>query len=492
MYRSNERGAAIVMAIFMMLMVTALGAAMVSVARTETLSSGSYTSMSQARYAAESGVAAATNYLLSNAYAAVMPGTGADPIANYDTTVSPVRRNGAPVVLSSDPSVASNYPAAGVVAAFQAATSGSLQVGGIASYTARATLIRMRQIVDGISGQTFTLQTWEITGLGGRAIGEIAGAAQVSAIIERGTRPVFNYAAFATANGCNALTMTGIPSTDSYDSDQLGPGGTPVFSPAGGNVGTNGNLGATGQAQVNGTLSTPMSGVGACTANNVTAASLGAGTSITEGLIQLSQPVDFPVPPDPNPHPGTSNQLINNPSCSGLSNCTLDGTQVVLTPVGATPVLLGNVTINGGQTVKLNAGTYHINSLTLAGGGRIMVDDTSGGPVTIVLVGDGGGTRVLDVTGNGIANGTWDPSNLRIQYHGEKQLVFDGNGDTAALIYAPKAHARLAGTADFYGSVITRTIDSVGFAKLHYDRALQRTVITPANPVMTSFSWHTF
>ena len=492
MYRSNERGAAIVMAIFMMLMVTALGAAMVSVARTETLSSGSYTSMSQARYAAESGVAAATNYLLSSAYAAVGPGTGGDPISNYNITVSPVTRNGTPVVLSSDPAVVSNYPAAAVVTAFQGATSGTLQVGGTATYRARATLVRMRQLVDGISGQTVTLQTWEITGVGGRAVGEIAGAAQVSATIERGTRPVFSYAAFATANGCDALTMTGIPSTDSYDSSTVPSGSTPTFTPAGGNVGTNGNLGATGQAQVNGTLSTPMSGVGACTANNVTAATLGAGTSITEGLIQLSQPIEFPTPPAPNPLPGTSNQQINSPSCSGLSNCTLDGSQVVLTPVGATPVLLGNVTINGGQSVKLNAGTYHINSLTLAGGGRILVDPSSGGPVTIVLAGAGGGTRVLDVTGNGIANSTWDPSLLRIQYHGTKDLVFDGNGDTASLIYAPNARARLAGTADFYGSVISRTIDSVGSAQLHYDRNLQRTVMTTANPVMTSFTWHTF
>ena len=495
MYRSNERGAAIVLAIFMMLLVTALGAAMVTVARTETLSSGSYTSMSQARYAAESGVAAATNYLLSNAYAGVMPGTGTDPIANYDTSRSPVTLNGTttPVVLSGDPAVTSTYPAAAVVTAFQAATTGNLQVGGVASYRARATLVRMRQIVDGITNQPIMLQTWEITGIGGRAIGQIAGAAQVSAVVERGTRPVFNYAAFATANGCNALTMTGNTATNSYDSSvAVAPGNTPVLSADGGHVGTNGNLGGIGQAQVNGTLSTPMSGIGACTANNVTAASLGAQAQIVEGLVQLSQPVVFPTPPAPTPLPPTSNQGINNPSCSGLPNCTLDGSHVVLTPVGTTPVLLGNVSINGGQTVVLKAGTYHVNSMTLSGGGRIMVDPSSGGQVNIVLAGQGGGTRVFDVTGNGIANTTWDPSQLRISYHGTKELQFDGNGDTAALIYAPNAHASLAGTADFYGAVITRTVSSVGTAGLHYDRRLQNSTLTAANPVMTSFSWHTF
>lgn len=494
MYRSNDRGAAIIVALFMTLLVSALGAAMVQVARTETLSSGSYTSMTQGRYAAESGLAAATNYLLSNAYRSVGPGTSGDPLANYDMTVSPVTRGGAPVVLSSDPGMPSNYPVSGVVAAFQTASTGALEVGGTATFRARATLLRMRVETDGVTGLPIVLQTWEVTGIGTRATGEIAGAAEVSAVIERGTRPVFNYAAFATANGCNALTMTGIPSTDSYDSSvPVAAGATPTTSPDGGNVGTNGNLGATGQAQVNGTLSTPMTGIGACTANNVTAASLGAGTSISEGLVQLSQPIVFPTPPVPSPAPGTSNQQINNPSCSGLpSTCTVNGSQVVFTPVGNNPVLLGNVTINGGQQVVLKAGVYHVNSMTLAGGGRIVVDASSGGPVVIKLVGDGGGTRVFDVTGNGIANGTWDPSMLRIEYHGTKELQFDGNGDTAALIYAPNAHARLAGTADFYGSIITRTVDSVGTAQLHYDRKLQRSVVTAANPVMTSFTWHSF
>lgn len=495
MLKLNERGAAIVLALFMMVMVTALGAAMVHVARTETLSSGNYTSMTQGRYAAESGLAAASNYLLSNSYAVTAPGTGADAITNYDVTVSPVRRNGVEVVLSSDPGVNSNYANAAVINAFQVATAGALQVDGAANYTARARLLAMRQITDGITGQLLTLQTWEITGVGRRASGEIAGFAEVSAVIERGTRPVFNYAAFATANGCDALTMTGNTATDSYDSGvPVAPGNTPVLSPTYGNLGTNGNLGAIGQAQVNGTLSTPMTGVGACTANNVTAATLTGQADIAEGLVQLPQPVSFPTPPVPSPLPPTNNQQMNNPACPAgyAATCTVNGSNIVFTPSGATPVLLGNVTINGGQTVVLKAGTYHVNSMTIAGGGRIVVDASSGGQVNIILAGQGGGQRVFDVTGNGIANGTWDPSLLRIQYHGTKELQFDGNGDTAAIIYAPNAQARMAGTADFYGSVIMRTVNSVGTAGLHYDRRLQRSTITAANPIMTSFTWHTF
>ena len=99
--RSDERGIALVIALFMTMMVSALAASMAYVARTETLSSQSYTTMAHARYGAESGLAAATNYLLSTPYAVTAPGTGADPLTNYDTNVSPVRRANAAVVLSS-------------------------------------------------------------------------------------------------------------------------------------------------------------------------------------------------------------------------------------------------------------------------------------------------------------------------------------------------------------------------------------------------------
>ena len=72
--RSDERGIALVIALFMTMMVSALAASMAYVARTETLSSQSYTTMAHARYGAESGLAAATNYLLSTPYAVTAPG----------------------------------------------------------------------------------------------------------------------------------------------------------------------------------------------------------------------------------------------------------------------------------------------------------------------------------------------------------------------------------------------------------------------------------
>jgi Tfp pilus assembly protein PilX len=502
MRRNDERGMTLVIAMFMVLMVSALGAAMVQVARTETLSSATYMSMSQARYAAESGVASAANYLLSSAYGNAMPGTGANLLTEYNLDVSPVTMllNGNAVVLSSDPGVTSNYPTAAVVTAFQNATTGTLDVdNGTVAYTARARLLGMRQIADGITGELGTLQTWEIVGVGRRAIGLNSGEVEVLAIIERTTRPVFSYAAFATANGCSALTFSGSATTSSYDSssDQVVAGTTPPSSdPDGGHVGTNGNLDGGGSADINGTLSTPMAGVGACTANNVTAATIAGMGAVSEGLIQLPQAIDFPTPPDPPLAMVRTDILtINGNTCpleyEALGICAESSGQTTWTPQAGAPVSMGNVTLSGNSTVYLTAGTYYMNSLTIQGNNRIAVD-AAGGEVKIVLVGEGSVTKVLDITGNGLSNNSWDPTLLQFQYHGEKIIEMDGNGNTASLIYAPNAHGRFWGNADFYGSVIMRTMNFGGNAGIHYDNNLQRSVLTIGNPVMSTFTWQTF
>src|SRR5262245_37127212 len=124
--RRTDEGAALVMSLLLAMALSAIAVSLIFLSETETMSSLNYRLMSQARYAAESGVHKSINYLLNN-YA--KPGTLADPLANYDLTVSPVTYNGAPVVLSSVPGVASNYPLAAVVTAFDNASHGQLAVG---------------------------------------------------------------------------------------------------------------------------------------------------------------------------------------------------------------------------------------------------------------------------------------------------------------------------------------------------------------------------
>lgn len=489
MDRSSERGIAIVMAMFMTLMVSAVAASMVYVARTETLSSQSYTTMAQARYAAESGLAAAANYLLSSQYDALAPGSAGDPLVNYDMGVSPVTRSGAEVRLSTIAD-SSNYPVNAVVQAFGPAASGTLTVSnGTIAYGARARLLAMRTLTD--TGGTRTLQTWEITGIGRRG-GSGSAEVEVTAIIERQAVPMFRYAAFATHNGCNALSFAGGATTHSYDSRSL-VGGNPVPSDTQGNVGSNGGLDANGDpTTIHGSLSTPREGVGTCTANNVTAATI-AGFAAVQELITLPQAVEFPTPEAINPAPPLTSTTFNSAGCPSTNPplyCTPHGNGATITPPTPTTVVsMGNVSVQGSRVLRLHAGIYEVNSLTLSGNGTIVVET---GPVIFKVAGQSE-TTPIDLAGGGVSNPSFDSTQLQFFYAGTGNVKITGGTDTAALVYAPNASASLHGaTTKFYGSIVTKKVTATGGFSLYYDRALQNSMMTVGNPVMSSFTWQAF
>src|SRR5947207_10391663 len=128
--RNNERGIAMIIALFIVLAMSVLGTTLMFVLQTETTSSMNYRLMSQARYGAESGIHMAANYLLSAAYTNAAPGTGGDPLPGaYTTTTSPVTYNFGgtlkPIQLSSDPLIVQNYPVAAVKTAFANAATGT-------------------------------------------------------------------------------------------------------------------------------------------------------------------------------------------------------------------------------------------------------------------------------------------------------------------------------------------------------------------------------
>jgi hypothetical protein len=483
--RSGEQGIALVMALLMVLAVSVVTGSLVMVARSEALSSTSYTSMSQVRYGAESGVHAAANYLL-NTYAAPSAVSATDPFVSYDMTVSPVRFNGQEVVLSSDPAVASNYPVPAVVAAFAANSVGNLNVNGApVGHAARARLMSMSTVTDYFTQQPVTLQTWQITGVG-RILGSGQSLVEVEATVERRPAPVFSYAAFEIHAWCEALSFAGGADTHSYDSGNLGAG----ISDTGGNIGTNGNLDGNGNTTtINGTLSTPRSGVGNCTAANVTAATVSGFATVQEGLVQLPQPITLPTPPAPTPP--TSNITFNSGGCpAGAPFCTGSaGGSTISPPSAATVIQMGNVNLNGSAVVHLKAGIYELNSLTLNGNSKIIVDT---GPVIVKIKGTGV-TTPLDLAGGGVSNPSMDPQKLQFIYAGTGNIKVTGGTDTAALVYAPNASGSFAGAStNFYGAVVTKYVTSMGGFSLFYDRRLLNTVMTAGNPMMTSFTWKTF
>jgi len=484
---ANDDGIAMVLALLFMLAFSSLGAAVLVLSRTETFSSLNYRMMSQARYGAESGVHKAAHYLL-NAYP--LPGTAGDPLANYDMTVSPVTYLGEPVVLSAIPDVDANYPVAAVQAAFAAAATGTLPAGQTdVTYTATATLLSMRDVVPYGSNTATVVQTWELTARGALA-GARSALVEVSAVLERQVVPAHTYAAFATNAGCGALSFSGGVRTNSYDSANMTMvNGAPATDNNWGHVGTNGNLTEVGNSIVHGSLSTPRSGVGNCKDGAVTALTINGNAQVTEGISALPQAVQHPLPDPPSPlPPTTTHSIVSTSDCTILAmtggSCTGTGGHLTLDPAGDV-VSLGNVRVTANATLTLHAGTYNINSLVLAGGATVTV---ASGPVILNVAGQGDNTPI-DFTGGASINESFDPSLLRIHYAGTGTLKLTGGTTTSAIVYAPLAHTLIAGGADYYGSVLSATVDVTGGAQIHYDRRLTRDFFTTGPQMMSAFTW---
>ncbi len=479
MNRAREKGVALMLTLILLLVLSVMAVSLMFLSQTETWSSMNYRLMSQARYGAEAGLNKAANYLL---YTYTPPGGAGDPLSNYTMTGSPVTYSGNPVVLSANSAVPSNYPVSSVQSSFSDAGQGSLTAGNTTvNYAAYATPLFMEQVPVYGSATPVTIQTWLITSDG--SISGLRNAqVEVSAIMERQVTPVFNYVAFATSQGCSALNFGGGGRTDSYDSSTV-VNGTVATQPSDGNVGTNGNLSTSGQpTTIYGSLSTPRIGVGTCTKNNVTAWTDNQG-KVTGGVVELSQPINYPPPDVPNPPPPTSYVVLNNGNCSGVSGCT--GNAGVYT---FAPGSYGNVSLNGGAILHLVAGTYNINSLSESGQGTIVIDS---GPVILNVAGNGvsSGTAVVDLTGGGVTNASLVPMNFQILYAGSNPIKLQGGAQASGLVYAPNASFSFSGGGNWYGSVIGQVMTDLGGVAVHYDRRLQNQGFTIGNYFLSSFTW---
>jgi hypothetical protein len=506
-HRSNENGIAMIIALFMMLILSVVGATLMTLAQTETDSSYNYRLMSQSRYGGESAIHSATNYLIYTyappSKADVDPATGI-----FDLTKSPVLYNGNPVVLSTVVAQ-SNYPDDAVKAAFAAAAQGTLDMKDASvNYGTVATLKSMRSITDWYSKTDTTIQTWEISGDGTITGGAKTALVEVASVLERQPVPVYGYAAFATFNGCKALSLQGGATTDSYDSSwALGAGGKPITENDWGNVGTNGNLTEVGNdTTVHGSLSTPRQGSGACSANNVTAESLSGGATVDKGMNRLPQTVKYPTPETITPAPPLYSQSITKNTgcptpaaafCSSIPDPNTANkviTYITPTPTspdpGQTVVQLGNVTINAGATLHLQAGKYDLNSITMMAGSQIVIDS---GPVVINVAGkdsSGGDLATpVTITGQGIVNTSFVSTDLQIVYGGTGEVKLAGGDNTAAVVYAPNASASITGGADLYGAIIVHDLKEAGGASIHYDRHLKTLMFTPGDFTMSAFTW---
>src|SRR4051812_46027231 len=100
MKSTQERGIALILALFLMSAMSVLAASLMFLSQTETYASMNYRMMSQARYAGESAVQKASDFLMDSAqYHVPTASNVGDPLANFDRTHSPVLYMGQPVVL---------------------------------------------------------------------------------------------------------------------------------------------------------------------------------------------------------------------------------------------------------------------------------------------------------------------------------------------------------------------------------------------------------
>lgn len=289
----------------------------------------------------------------------------------------------------------------------------------------------------------------------------------VQAEVALAPAPPFPYGMYATSNGCGAVTLGGGAFTNSYTSANGGTYSTTATS-TGGDVGSNGNVTASGNAQIGGAVGVPAiapsatATQGPCPGNNFT-------TNGGAGFVTLHPPVNpnpntlttippytFTPPPPPSPAPPTTAYNVQK---SG---------QTIL------PGSYGNISVNAGGTLVLTAGTYNINTLTVNGNAQIVTT----GPVVINVMGAGSQTPV-SITGNGLANTSGIANNFQINYSGTGTLQLGGGAQTYMIVNAPAANVQLKGGTDFYGAIIAATIDDSGGVNFHFDK---NSKLGPANP----------
>lgn len=521
MKANNERGIALVLALFLMSALTVLGASLMFLSQTETYASMNYRMMSQARYAGEAGVQKAASFLLDTTQY-TLP-TVAQVGTEYDTNKSPVtcisgagctNVNG-PVIISASAAMASNYPDTTVQGLFNTAAQGTLAAGNATiTFDAYATLISM-QTFDTYAGTPDVVQTWRITGTGGLT-GARNATVEVVALVETPKVPANQYAAFGTNNNCGALTIDGNVLIDSYDSSTLTGATAPTLLGDGGDLGTNGNLSLGGTATVHGNLYTPRTGVGSCSEGAVTALTESGSANLpAENIIQLPTPVTYPTParPAPSALPGVVINSADATTCALLgaflppASCTVIGNDIIIdSGVADAEVSLPTVAMSGSVNIRLVAydppTQYNFNSLSLAAGAAIGIQATSPDQgVFVHIVGQApDGSEILpiplDFTGGSYTTVTgcatcsnYDATMLQFVYSGTGEIKMEGNSSAAASFYAPNASVRFEGSADLYGSVLAASIHRTGSGNIYYDQTLQEDFWVIGHPMVGSFTW---
>ncbi|MBN1567386.1 MAG: pilus assembly PilX N-terminal domain-containing protein [Acidobacteria bacterium] len=432
----NEQGTAMIATLMFLMAMAVLSTALVFTVQNEMKASTAYKYSQQALSVANAGVQNAIQWY-AGSYNPWVPATG------YDLTTSPVQVGGNPVQLAGQTSTSSNYPSSETTTAFTSALSNiSLQANtnNSGSYALNATLLKYRP-ASFINTATFltypsAIERWRLDSIGnwGTNANNPLGIARITAIIENSGNALFDRALW----GINSVDLGGTMEIDSYD-PFLGPWNAATNSGDLGSIGSNGNVDVGGTADIHGDM-----------AYGPTASySIGGTASVTGDIIHLAAPRYFP--PLPSFSVGTTDVSVNPSDTVSIS-----------------PGDFGDITVKG--TLTFAPGTYYIDELAVTAGGQIVISDR-----TTLFV-----KTSLQMEGQGVANTSWDPTRLTVNYAGTTQVKMTGGSEAYVEVYAPNAELQLNGNADFFGSFIAYDISVTGGPKVHFsegclqDHLLQR------------------
>ena len=237
MHTNHERGIALVLALFLMSALSVLGASLMFLSQTETYASMNYRMMSQARYAAEAGVHEARTFLVDSTQ---YPPRRARHRSARPTTTGPVAGR----LPGRLPEHGSKQPESLVISVGVGDVSVELsgrrgqdrvrrrgnrerahrrrhQPGCLADLRLVRHADPMQTFV-AYGGTQNVVQTWEITVDGSLTLRRKRPCRSSRRSRRRRSRQQ-PYAAFATANTCDAIYFHGNVSTDSYDSSHTMP-----------------------------------------------------------------------------------------------------------------------------------------------------------------------------------------------------------------------------------------------------------------------------
>ncbi len=211
--------------------------------------------------------------------------------------------------------------------------------------------------------------------------------------------------------GENGIDMSGSASTDSLDTDTMKFG-------AAGDVYTNGQLGMSGKARINGSAMAGKYNTGP--------------TVITGTKSVVTAPMSF---------------------------------MSIKVPTGIPD--LGVVNLKG-TTMSINTtGSFRLASLTVGDGARIYIDNTSG-PVTLYVLGG------VTVSGTGsIAVADPRPEKFAIYVASNKPVNMNGGASFYGVVYAPDSPVSITGNAAFTGAFVGDTLKMSNMAVVHYDSTLR-------------------